>query len=233
MKYLSFKTVKVALHRIVNDEYPMEHRTSTVGNSLLANYFPLQKYTVTPEQEIPYSRKKPDFTVERLDNNDNLVYHAIAEMKSYDGANFTKIIDQVYDSIMPYAEATGGNFSVYVIAIKGVSIGFFQFFNCIPLLDALNIPHYKGFIPLNKLMLAHDYMSVHNISNIVDYFQHLRLSRVNMYLYRYRLRDVKMPDGMDFPCIFNLLNEKHENYVHDLFVHMANNTPETYMFTQN
>jgi hypothetical protein len=55
MKYLSLKTIKVALHRVVNDEYAMEHRTSTVGNSLLAHYFPLQKYTITPEQEIPYS----------------------------------------------------------------------------------------------------------------------------------------------------------------------------------
>jgi len=231
MKYLSLKTIKVALHRVVDGEHTMEHRTSTVGNSLLANYFPLQKYTVTPEQEMPYSRKKPDFTVERLDNKDNLVYHAFAEMKSCDGSNFTQIIDQVYDSIMPYAEATGGNFSVYVIAIKGVNIGFFQFFNSISLLDALNIPHYKGFIPLNKLMLAHDYMSVHNISSIVDYFQHLKECPVNVY--NIRCRDVKIPDKMDFPCIFNLLNEKHENYVHDLFVHMANNTPETYMFTRN
>jgi hypothetical protein len=166
-----------------------------------------------------------------LDNNDNLVYHAIAEMKSYDGPSFTKIIDQMYDSIMPYAEATGGNFSVYVIAIKGVTIGFFQFFSCIPILDALNIAHYKGFIPLNKLMLIHDYMSVHNISNIVDGFQHLRECPADMNNLRYR--DVKMPDKMDFPCIFNLLNEEHENYVHDLFVHMTNNKSETYMFTKN
>jgi hypothetical protein len=199
MKYLSFKTIKVALHRILTDENVMEHRTSTVGNSLLTNYFPLEKYTVTPEVTLPYSGKRLDFLVERLDINDKLVYHAFAEMKCIKSSTITNILDQAYDSIMPYAESLGENFSVYLIAIKGVNIAFFQFFNCIPLLDEYSIRHYKGFIPLNLLTSAHDYMSLHNISNITDYFKSIRTD----YRVFYKLRDIGVGtfDKMPHPCI--------------------------------
>jgi hypothetical protein len=158
MKYLysSVKTINVALHRIVDSDCTKEHRTSTATNSLLTNYFPLQKYTVTPEQVQPISGKKPDYSIERLDNNDTLVSHAFVEVKSLINSNFNNIMDQLCDSILTSVDCAGGNFSVYVIAMKGIHIAFFQFYSFIPLLDDYGIEHYKGFIPLNQLISARE-----------------------------------------------------------------------------
>ena len=36
---------------------------------------------------------------------------------------------------------------------------------------------------------------------------------------------VESTDKIPFPHIWDLLNKDHENHVHDLFIHMANNLP--------
>jgi hypothetical protein len=157
MKYIysSVKTINVALHRIVDSDSTKEHTTSTATNSLLTHYFPLQKYTVTPEQQQPISGKKPDYAVERLDSNDTLVPYAFVEVKSLVNSNFNNILDQLYNSILASVDCME-NFSVYVIAMKGTYIAFFQFYSFIPLLDEYGIVHYKGFIPLNQLISARE-----------------------------------------------------------------------------
>src|SRR5919109_1901426 len=100
MKYLSVKTIKVALQRVVDGNSTMEHRTGTPANSLVHNYFPLHKYTCTPEQTQELSGKRPDLTIERLDSNDNLVLHAFVELKSIARSNFNDILDQLYDTVL-------------------------------------------------------------------------------------------------------------------------------------
>jgi hypothetical protein len=174
MKYLSMKTIKVALHRIVAGDCTMEHRTGTAGTSIATNYFPLQKYTITPEQTQHFSGKRPDLSIERLNSNDTLVPHAFVEFKSIVNSNFNDILDQLYDSILASVDFAGGNFSVYIIAMKGIHVALFQFYSCIPLLDDYGIVHYKGFIPLNQLIPAREFMDINNTHNLIDYLKYIK-----------------------------------------------------------
>jgi hypothetical protein len=174
MKYLSMKTIKVALHRIANGDSTLEHRTGTGGNSLITHYFPLQKYTCTPEQIQPFSRKRPDLTIERLDSNDKLVLHCFVELKSLVNSNFGNMLDQLYDTVLSSVDFACPNFSVYIIAMKGVKVAFFQFYSCIPLLDEYGIVHYKGFIPLNQLISFREFMDINHTSNLMDYLKYIK-----------------------------------------------------------
>jgi hypothetical protein len=225
MKYLSIKTIQVALHRIVDGDCTMEHRTATAANSLVSHYFPLQKFTCTPEQSQHFSGKRPDLSIERLDNDDNLVPHAFVEMKSVVNSNFNNILDQVCDTILTSVDFACPNFSVYVIAIKGINIGFFQFYSFASLLDEYDIPHYRGFMPLNQLISARQYMDINKTYSLIDYLKYLKKYSMETNPDKLIELGVESTENIRFPHIWNLLNEEHESHVHDLFVHMANNKP--------
>lgn len=227
MKYLSMKIIEVALHRVLDANCTKEHVTGTPANSLARHYFPLEKYTITPEQTQPFSNRRPDLTIERLDSNDNLVIHCFVELKSLVNSNFNNIMDQLYDTILSSVDFASPNFSVYIIAMKGVNIAFFQFYSYTCLLDEYGIVHYKGFIPLNQLISAREFMGINNTDNLIDYLKYIK--KYPMLTNKDKLTElgVESTEKIPFPHIWNLLNKDHENHVHDLFVHMANNIPGT------
>ena len=69
--------------------YHYEHKVGTVGSSLLHNYFPLHLgYVHTPEQ-IQADKKKSDFVVEKLEN-DNFYYKVYLEFKKKGGIGWLK-----------------------------------------------------------------------------------------------------------------------------------------------
>jgi len=226
MKYLSVKTIEVALNRIVMGDNTFEHRTGTAANSLVTHYFPLSKFTCTPEQIQDLSNKKPDLTIERL-CGENLVPHCFIELKSVIRSNFGDILDQLYDTILNTVDIQGGSFSVFVIAMKGTEIAFFQFYSYISLLDDYGIVHYKGFIPLNQLIHFQNF-DINDHHDIMDYLKYMR-KYMDMPTNANKLSNigVKSTSNIPFPHIWNLLNKDHENHVHELFMNMANNIPGT------
>ncbi len=226
MKYLSVKTIEVALNRIVMGDNTFEHRTGTAANSLVTHYFPLSKFTCTPEQIQDLSNKKPDLSIERL-CGENLVPHCFVELKSVIRSNFDDILDQLYDTILNTVDFQDGLFSTFVIAMKGTEIAFFQFYSYISLLDEYNIAHYKGFIPLNQLIPAYPYGDINDKHELIDYLKYI--SKYTMATDSNKLTNlgVKSTHKIPFPHIWNLLNKDHENHVHELFMNMANNIPGT------
>ena len=226
MKYLSVKTIEVALNRIVMGDNTFEHRTGTAANSLVTHYFPLSKFTCTPEQIQDLSNKKPDLSIERL-CGENLVPHCFVELKSVIRSNFGDILDQLYDTILNTVDIQDGLFSTFVIALKGTEIAFFQFYSYVSLLDEYNIVHYKGFIPLNQLISAYPYGDINDKHELIDYLKYI--SKYTMATDSNKLSNlgVKSTHKIPFPHIWNLLNKDHENHVHELFMNMANNIPGT------
>ena len=202
----------------------MEHRTGTAANSLINKYFPLDQFTSTPEQIQDISRKRPDFSIERL-QGENLVPHAFVEIKSLVNSNFNNIMDQLYDTILNTVDIEGGSFSVFVIAMKASKIAFFQFYSYSSMLDEYNITHYRGFIPLNQLIPAFEYMDINGTDNLIDYLKYLKKYPVLSNSGKLSNLGVESTDKIPFPHIWDVLNEDHENHVHELFMNMANNIP--------
>lgn len=171
MKYLSYKTITAALHRIHDGTNSMEHRTGTLANSLVNHYFNLKKiFVITPEQIQDISRKRPDFAIERLEG-DTFIPLAFVEIKSLVNSDFNSIMDQLYDTILHTVDFEGGAFSVYVIAMKASKIAFFQFYSYVTLLDEYGVPNYKGFIPLNQLIPAFNFMDINHTGDLIDYLK--------------------------------------------------------------
>jgi hypothetical protein len=226
MKYLSVKTIEVALNRIVMGDNTFEHRTGTAANSLVAHYFPLSKFTCTPEQVQDLSNRKPDLSIERL-CGDNLVPHCFVELKSLVRSNFGDILDQLYDTILSTVDLHDGSLSVFVIAMKGTEIAFFQFYSYISLLDEYNIVHYKGFIPLNCLIPYSEYLEINDNVKLSDYLMYMKKYPMATNIDVLSNLGVKSTPQIQFPHIWNLLNKDHANHVHELFMNMANNNPGT------
>lgn len=171
MKYLSMKLIKIALNRIHQGDNTMEHRTGTATNSLLQNYFTLDRFTCNPEQIQDISRKRPDFAIERV-SGDSLVPHLFVEIKSLVNSDFNNVMDQLYDTILSTVDNQGGSFSVFVIAMKASKIAFFQFYSFGGLLDG--IIHYRGFIPLNKLIPAQQFMDINHTTVLIEYLRYIK-----------------------------------------------------------
>jgi hypothetical protein len=223
LKYFNLTTIKKALYRIYEGN-THEHRTSSASSGLLHNYFPIEKFIITPEQTQIISGRRPDYSVEKFENNE-LVFHLFVEVKSLINSNFSLILDQLHDTILTAVDYTGGSFAVFVVAMKGSKIAFFQFCSYVSLLDEYGITHYNGFIPLNYRIPYEIFQSINNTSNLVDYLSYIQ--RYNLITQEDALirLGVEGTKNLPFPHIWDLLNKDHENHVHDLFLHVANNKP--------
>lgn len=225
MKYLSIETINRSLKRIHEGGITHEHRTGTAANGLINHYFDYKKFTTTPEQIQPVSRKKPDFSIELLENGD-FVPHVFVEIKSLINSNFEAAIDQVYDTVIHSLDSSAPGLSTFVIIMKGTKIAFFQFYSFVGLLEEYGISHYKGFIPLNQLIETSKLVAINDsegISDIMDYvgkYAHITTNKDKLLAL-----GVEATSKITHPHIWELLNESHEDHVHDLFVHAANNKP--------
>jgi hypothetical protein len=71
------------------------------------------------------------------------------ECKKHKGDSFDKIMRQVSVAATMAAEfKSQDDFSVFVIACRGLEIAFFEYYNYHTVLDESNIYHYEGLIPL-------------------------------------------------------------------------------------
>ena len=172
MKYLSSNLISLSLRKIFSGEDNREHVTGRAAFNLSRHYFP--QYSITPEK-ILESNRRPDTTIEKL-VNDDFIPHAFVEVKSLVNSNFNAILDQLQDTILQTVDAhggLGGNFSIFVIAMKGAQIAFFEYHSFVTLLDECGIIHYRGFIPLGYNIPFDDFFRLNpNYLDKMEYARH-------------------------------------------------------------
>lgn len=130
-------------------------------------------------------------------------------------------MDQLYDSILYTVDFAGEDFSVYIIAIKGVKIAFYEFFSYANLLDEYNISNYKGIVPLTYDIPEEEFSAINKNSSRADYLRYLTRANVPTDAESLRALGVESTSKVPHPHIWNLLNKDHEGYVHELFQRMA------------
>lgn len=132
---------------------------------------------------------------------------------------------QLYDTILATVDYKSESFSVFVIAMKGTKIAFFQFYAYKGLLEEYGIQSYRGFIPLNQLIPAHEWMEINNSNSFIDYLKYI--GKYNMPTNHDELLrlGVEYTKKRPFPHIWDLLNDNHKDHVHKLFQQMAENKP--------
>ena len=122
----------------------------------MTNYFSIDKFAITPEQIQEFTRKRPDLSIEKyIPSSLQFIPHCFIEIKGIIGKSFDHIADQLVDTVIVAIDDYGnisGNYSVFMIAMKGTKIAFYMYHSFPSLLDDYDIPHYRGLIPLNYLI---------------------------------------------------------------------------------
>lgn len=100
MKYFNVNALNASIKRIREGDITQEHRTGTAALGLVRNYFPVDKYAVTPEQIQEFSKKRPDLSIELFKENvSKFVPHCFVEVKSLVNSNFDNIVDQLFKTL--------------------------------------------------------------------------------------------------------------------------------------
>ena len=106
---------------------------------LVRNYFPVDKFAVTPEKTQISNGKRPDLTIEKYNSlSDSYSPYCFIEAKGIINSkfDFDKILDQLFDTVFMGIDHYGNlseNYSAYMIAIKGIIIGLYIYhsFSCL------------------------------------------------------------------------------------------------------
>jgi len=231
MKYFNIPALRATITRIRDGNITHEHCIGTAGLGLTRNYFPLDKFAITSEQIQEFTRKKPDFSMEKfLPSSSTFIPHCFVEIKSIIGRSINNIPDQLFDTIFVTMDDFGfstGGFSVFMLAMKGTKISFYVYNSFGSLLDDHGIVNYTGFIPLNEL-IPHD--------AFISYYGDFPLGE---QAYEFYTRDlvfetdpgnlrslgVKSTEKIRHPHVFDLLNEKHRDHIHSMFRYFSEKDP--------
>ncbi len=237
MKYFNIKALNASVRAIREGSNTNEHVTARAGLGLVRNYFPLDKYAVTPEQIQEFTRKKPDLAIQQYNvTKDTFTNHCYVEFKSLVGVSIDNIPQQLFKTLFVAIDDMGmltGNFSTFMIAMKGVKIAFYIYHSFAPLLNDYGIPNYNGFIPLNYRLNEQSYLQYMENTNAKPVANNL----YNRYVQKISefttdpaiLKDMGALETKDIghPHVLDLLNEKHKEDIHNLFVFVRDNAANT------
>ena len=219
-------------NELVETKY--EHHVGTWACTKLKEIFSNGMWAITAEQIDPYTKKKPDFVVERASlaaplqstpgHTVNMTLHLAMELKKQ-GQRIEDALVQLCESLEETVDEKGNTenseFEIFAVVISGLEIGFFEFHMDISNLEEENVPHFRGCVSLTQ-----DHNSMGNLSvpipNKPNDLQKLYFKGENLKKHTPTRLEAEM---YTTPCIFNL--EKHQQLVHDIFQYMANNKPRS------
>lgn len=233
MKYFNIQSIQDSILRIIRSNLTQEHVVGTAGTELSRLYFPIGRFTITPEAIMAGTRKKPDITIEAYkpvaDFNQRFNFHCFIEFKSLVNSTIPNIIDQLHDTVFVALDAIGnstGNYSSFMIAIKGVRIAFYTYHNFSSLLDDYGIKNYKGFIPLNFRIDREKFLELNQDFSLKEalyerYNRNVFFETDSVILSQLGVTGLpKFPH----PHVFNLLDTNHREHIHAMFMYVAENT---------
>lgn len=224
MKYFNIPAINKTITIIREENITLEHRPASAITSLIRNYFPVDKFVLTPEMTQTISGKRPDLSIEKYNaGSDTCSPYCFVEIKSIVNSSINKTVEQLHDTVFMDIDAYGnlsGKFSVYMIAIKGTFIGFYAYHNFSSLLDEYGIENYKGFVPLTYMISWKKYKGINeSIAPIVEEAYELYQRRVNFPTDSATLRQlgVESSEHIRHLYLFDLLNPSHQEHIHNIF----------------
>lgn len=231
MKYFNITALQATISRIREGNITHEHRTGSAALGLTRHYFPVDSFVITPEQIQEVTCKKPDLAIEKfISSSSTFIPHCFVEVKSIINSSINNIPDQLFATIRVTIDDFGfinDNFSTFMIAMKGTKIAFYVYHSFSSLLDDYNIFNYKGFIPLNYVIPEENFLVYHK-DYVLNYqaYEYYKIG-LNFETDADKLRDlgVESTQRIPHPHIFDLLNEKHYDHIHNMFKYFAKEKP--------
>ena len=234
MKYFSIEKINRAIRAIRESNITQEHVSSWAASELARHYFSNDIYTIVPEQIQVGTKKRPDFVIEKFFENNPVhlwfMPHAFIEVKSLVGKNISHIVEQLHDTVLIAMDDWGyltGNYSAFMIGVKGTKIAFYAYHNLSSLLDDYGIFNYKGFIPLNLKIPSKLFLEINGKHPLKEALYERYLRHLNTFDTNHHTLSEKGVIGIPnipFPHVFDLQDERHRDDIHNMFMYIAENT---------
>jgi len=208
---------------------PYEYHVGTWACTMLSKHFD-DDFLITPEMFAAGTNKKPDFTIEKYceEEHDKSKFHAVYELKKEGGEYFDRALKQAANAIGQLCDVTVGWIEMFVIAQRGMSIGFFEYLSYPTVMEDHGITHFKNCVPLTYL---HKDLLFENeeAKSVIERFSAHLPDTVTPLLYDHPGRKstdtTAEADLIDTPCVFNL--ELHKDEIDFLFHYIATHSPRT------
>ena len=185
-------------------------------------------FLITPEMFTRGTNKKPGFTIEKfcMDKQDKSKFHAVYELKKQGGEYLDRALGQAANAISQLSDVDDGWIEMFVIAQRGVEIGFFEFLSYTDMMEDAAITHFKSCVPptyLHKDLLFENDEAKSAIEQLSAYLPDTVMPLLCGHPGRKSTESFADADEIDTRCVFNLATHKDE--IDFLFHYIATHNP--------
>lgn len=226
--FCALPALQAAVHRIKTFPVSNEDFVATWCTTMVKEAFSGGNYAITPERRIflqdTNSWHKPDLVVEKVYNNNLLIPKVYFEFKKEKSDRFEDALSvmsnylgtETEDYCFQEKNAPG---SVFVVVMRGLEIGFFEYLLYHDEFDSEDIPHFRYTIPLTQGVTFKEWGSLDPIlRKIPADVKPLYHDTNNLRKDTDNRRDAAK---LLTPCVFHV--EKHQKEINFFFHHMATN----------